>query len=75
MKPFIYRIDDTPESVEASQNWKHMFDGVCDGRQLYLPMEGGGVGGGGGGIKWECKEEKKELIRIPKVLHRHFAQG
>lgn len=33
-KVFIYRINDTPQGVEASQHRKHMFNGVCNGGQL-----------------------------------------
>lgn len=30
----MYRINDSSESVEAAQDRKHMFDGVCNGGQL-----------------------------------------
>lgn len=30
----IYRIDDSPQGVEATQHGKHMLDGVCNGGQL-----------------------------------------
>lgn len=32
---FIYRVDDSPESVEAAEDGEHMLDGVCDGGQLF----------------------------------------
>lgn len=31
---FIYRINDSPEGVEAAQHRKHMLDGICNGGQL-----------------------------------------
>lgn len=31
---FIYRINDSPEGVEAAQDGKHVLDGVCNGGQL-----------------------------------------
>lgn len=37
---FIYRINDSPEGMEAAKHRKHMFDGVCNGGQL----KGDGVG-------------------------------
>lgn len=37
---FIYRIDDSPEGVEASQNRKHMLDSVRNGGQLYRKRGG-----------------------------------
>lgn len=31
---FIYRINDSPEGMEAAQHRKHMLNGVCNGGQL-----------------------------------------
>lgn len=30
----IYRINDSPQGVEAPQHRKHMLNGVCNGGQL-----------------------------------------
>lgn len=35
----IYRIDDSPQGVEATQHRKDMLDGVCNGGQLKQRVE------------------------------------
>ena len=47
----IYRINDSPEGMEATQDRKHMLDGICNGGQLHGENEHRGVDGGKEGEK------------------------
>lgn len=51
---FIYRINDSPEGVEAAQDGKHVLNGVCNGGQLRAERRDKGVDGG---------KKERELIK------------